>query len=140
MLGYILRRIGLMIPTLFGIMLITFTIVQFAPGGPVERVLSQMKGQGDGTLSRVTGGGGDLGGGRAAGGGEGNSRYRGAQGLSPDFIAKLEKQFGFDKPAPERFAKMLWDYVRFDFGRSYFRDVTVIQLIKERLPVSISLG
>jgi microcin C transport system permease protein len=126
MLGYILRRIGLMIPTLFGIMLITFTIVQFAPGGPVERVLSQMKGQGDGTLSRVTG--------------EGNSRYRGAQGLSPDFIAKLEKQFGFDKPAPERFAKMLWDYARFDFGRSYFRDVTVIQLIKERLPVSISLG
>ncbi|TXM74084.1 MULTISPECIES: microcin C ABC transporter permease YejB [unclassified Methylobacterium] len=141
MLGYVLRRIGLMIPTLFGIMLITFTIVQFAPGGPVERVLAQMQGQGDGTLSRVTGGTGDLGGAsRPASGGEASSRYRGAQGLSPDFIAKLEKQFGFDKPAPERFAKMLWDYVRFDFGRSYFRDVTVIELIKERLPVSISLG
>ncbi|WP_342107390.1 microcin C ABC transporter permease YejB [Methylobacterium sp. SI9] len=142
MLAYILRRIGLMIPTLFGIMLITFTIVQFAPGGPVERVLSQLQGQRDGAMSRVSGGGGDLGGGTrpSGGGGEASSRYRGAQGLSPEFIAKLEKQFGFDKPAPERFAKMLWDYVRFDFGRSYFRDVTVIQLIKERLPVSISLG
>ena len=142
MIAYILRRIGLMIPTLLGIMLITFTIVQFAPGGPVERVLSQLQGQRDGAMSRVTGGGGDLGGGSrpSGGGGEANSRYRGAQGLSPDFIAKLEKQFGFDKPAPERFAKMIWDYVRFDFGRSYFRDVTVIQLIKERLPVSISLG
>ncbi|MCJ2066609.1 microcin C ABC transporter permease YejB [Methylobacterium sp. J-088] len=142
MIAYILRRIGLMIPTLLGIMLITFTIIQFAPGGPVERVLSQLQGQRDGAMSRVTGGGGDLGGGsRPAGGsGEASSRYRGAQGLSPEFIAKLEKQFGFDKPAPERFAKMIWDYVRFDFGRSYFRDVTVIQLIKERLPVSISLG
>ena len=71
---------------------------------------------------------------------ETNSKYRGAQGLSPDFIAKLERQYGFDKPAPERFLKMVWDYVRFDFGRSYFRDVTVIELIRERLPVSISLG
>lgn len=143
MLSYILRRIGLMIPTLFGIMLITFAIVQFAPGGPVEQVLSKMQGQNEGALSRVTGGTGDLGGstrGGTGGGAGGNSRYRGAQGLSPDFIAKLEKQFGFDKPAPERFALMLWNYVRFDFGRSYFRDVSVIQLIRERLPVSISLG
>lgn len=143
MLAYILRRVALMIPTLLGIMLITFTIVQFAPGGPVERVLAQLQGQGDGTLSRVTGGAGDLGAGAAtsrSGGGEANARYRGAQGLSPQFIAKLEQQFGFDKPAPERFAKMLWDYARFDFGRSYFRDVSVIQLIRERLPVSISLG
>ena len=140
MLGYILRRIGLMVPTLFGIMLITFTIVQFAPGGPVERVLAQMQGQGDGALSRVTGGAGDLGGGGRPTGGEANARYRGAQGLSPEFIAKLEQQFGFDKPAHERFGKMIWDYVRFDFGRSYFRDVTVLQLIRERLPVSISLG
>ncbi len=101
MLAYILRRIGLMIPTLFGIMLITFTIVQFAPGGPVERVLSQLQGQRDGAMSRVSGGGGDLGGGTrpSGGGGEASSRYRGAQGLSPEFIAKLEKQFGFDKPA-----------------------------------------
>ncbi|HEV7439202.1 MAG TPA: microcin C ABC transporter permease YejB [Methylobacterium sp.] len=142
MLSYVLRRIALMIPTLFGIMLITFAIVQFAPGGPVERVLAQLQGQGDGALSRVTGGAGDLGGGGAGAnrGGDANSKYRGAQGLSPQFIAKLEQQFGFDKPAPERFAKMLWDYARFDFGRSYFRDVSVLQLIRERLPVSVSLG
>ncbi|MBX9931274.1 MAG: microcin C ABC transporter permease YejB [Methylobacterium sp.] len=140
MLAYILRRIALMVPTIFGIMLITFVIVQFAPGGPVERVLAQLQGQNDAGLSRVTGGAGDLGGGMASRGGESSSRYRGAQGLDPAFIAKLEKQFGFDKPAPERFAKMLWDYVRFDFGNSYFRDVSVLQLIRERLPVSISLG
>ena len=141
MLSYILRRIGLMIPTLFGIMLITFAIVQFAPGGPVEQVLSKLQGQSEGSLSRVTGGTGDLGGGSRGGtGGASNSNYRGAQGLSPEFIAKLEKQFGFDKPAPERFALMMWNYLRFDFGRSYFRDVSVIQLIRERLPVSISLG
>ncbi len=103
MLSYILRRIGLMIPTLFGIMLITFAIVQFAPGGPVEQVLSKLQGQSEGSLSRVTGGSGDLGGGGARGGGgnaSNTSSYRGAQGLSPEFIAKLEKQFGFDKPAP----------------------------------------
>ncbi|WP_019905022.1 microcin C ABC transporter permease YejB [Methylobacterium sp. 77] len=142
MLAYILRRIALMVPTIFGIMLITFVIVQFAPGGPVERVLAQLQGQGEGSLSRVTGGAGDLGGGgRSAGGGsEASSRYRGAQGLDPAFIKKLEQQFGFDKPAPERFAKMLWDYATFDFGKSYFRDVSVLQLIRERLPVSISLG
>jgi microcin C transport system permease protein len=142
LLTYILRRIALMIPTIFGIMLITFAIVQFAPGGPVERVLAQLQGQNDAGLSRVTGGAGDLGGAGMAArtGGEANSRYRGAQGLDPAFIAKLEKQFGFDKPAPERFAKMLWDYVRFDFGNSYFRDVSVLQLIREKLPVSITLG
>ncbi|MGU3540134.1 microcin C ABC transporter permease YejB [Methylobacterium sp. A54F] len=140
MLSYILRRIALMVPTLFGIMLITFTIVQFAPGGPVEQVIAKLQGQNDGAMSRVTGGAGDLGGGMARAGAEANSRYRGAQGLSPEFIAKLEQQFGFDRPAPERFVKMLWNYLQFDFGRSFFRDATVIQLIRERLPVSISLG
>ena len=139
MLGYILRRVALMVPTVFGILLLTFAIVQFAPGGPIERVIAQLQGQGDGAMSRITGGGSDLGGSRPMGV-ETNSKYRGAQGLSPDFIAKLERQYGFDKPAPERFLKMVWDYVRFDFGRSYFRDVTVIELIRERLPVSISLG
>ncbi|MFE1600425.1 microcin C ABC transporter permease YejB [Methylobacterium sp. ID0610] len=141
MASYILRRLLLMIPTLFGIMLISFVIVQFAPGGPVERVIAQLQGQS--TMSRVTGGSGDLGGGAAAprgGGGEGSSRYRGAQGLDPAFIKRLEEQFGFDRPAPERFAKMLWDYARFDFGKSYFRDVSVLQLIREKLPVSITLG
>ncbi len=142
MLGYILRRIALMIPTIFGIMLITFAIIQFAPGGPVERVLAQLQGQQEGSLSRITGGQGDLGGGATRGGGSGGdtSKYRGAQGLDPAFIKKLEAQFGFDKPAYERFGKMLWDYLRFDFGRSYFRDVSVLDLIKEKLPVSISLG
>ena len=139
MLGYILRRLALMVPTIFGIMLITFAIIQFAPGGPVERVLAQLQGQQEGSLNRITGGQGDLGGGASRGGSE-NAKYRGAQGLDPAFIKKLEAQFGFDKPAPERFAKMLWDYARFDFGRSYFRDVSVLQLIKEKLPVSISLG
>ncbi|GJD78795.1 microcin C ABC transporter permease YejB [Methylobacterium gregans] len=140
MLGYILRRVALMVPTVLGILLITFVIVQFAPGGPVERVIAQLQGQGDANMSRITGGASDLGGAGRAGGAENTSKYRGAQGLSPDFIAKLEKQYGFDKPAYERFLKMIWDYARFDFGRSYFRDVTVIELIRERLPVSISLG
>ncbi|MEH3147732.1 MAG: microcin C ABC transporter permease YejB [Methylobacterium frigidaeris] len=143
MAAYILRRLLLMIPTLLGIMLVSFVIVQFAPGGPVERVLAQLQGQNTGAMSRVTGGGGDLGGSAAAsrgGGGESNSRYRGAQGLDPAFIQRLEQQYGFDKPAHERFLKMLWDYARFDFGKSYFRDVSVLQLIGEKLPVSITLG
>ncbi|MGX5775289.1 microcin C ABC transporter permease YejB [Methylorubrum zatmanii] len=142
MLAYILRRIALMIPTILGIMLITFAIIQFAPGGPVERVLAQLQGQQEGSLSRITGGQGDLGGAARSGSGSGgeSSKYRGAQGLDPAFIKKLEAQFGFDKPAYERFGKMLWDYARFDFGRSYFRDVSVLELIKEKLPVSISLG
>ncbi|WP_439498226.1 microcin C ABC transporter permease YejB [Bosea sp. (in: a-proteobacteria)] len=138
MLSYIARRIALMVPTLFGILLISFVIVQFAPGGPVERVIAQLQGQGGNASDRVGGGqGGDAG---AQIGGDSNSSYRGAQGLDPAFIKELEKQFGFDKPAHERFGKMLWDYLRFDFGRSYFRDAPVLQLIKEKLPVSISLG
>ncbi|MBZ6076574.1 microcin C ABC transporter permease YejB [Microvirga puerhi] len=142
MFAYIARRILLMIPTLLGIMLISFVIVQFAPGGPVERVIAQLQGQDSGATSRISGGGGDLSGGQntTGGGGDTNSRYRGAQGLDPQFIKQLEVQFGFDKPAPERFAKMLWDYARFDFGKSYFRDISVLQLIREKLPVSVSLG
>src|SRR4051812_20982960 len=139
--AYIARRILLMIPTLFGIMLISFVLVQFAPGGPVERILAQLQGSDTGAASRVSGGSGDFGAAARQGGGSAaSSRYRGAQGLDPRFIEQLERQFGFDKPAPERFAKMLWDYARFDFGRSYFRDVSVLQLIRERLPVSVSLG
>ena len=141
MAAYIARRVLLMIPTILGIMLVTFVTVQFAPGGPIERVLAQLNGTDTGALSRVSGGA-DIAAGAARNrvGGEANSRYRGAQGLPPEFIARLEKQYGFDKPAPERFAKMVWDYARFDFGRSYFRDVSVVQLIREKLPVSISLG
>ncbi|KQU54409.1 microcin ABC transporter permease [Bosea sp. Leaf344] len=138
MLSYIARRIALMVPTLFGILLISFVIVQFAPGGPVERVIAQLQGQGGNASDRVGGGsGGDSG---AQLGGDSGSSYRGAQGLDPAFIKELEKQFGFDKPAHERFLKMLGDYARFDFGRSYFRDAPVLQLIREKLPVSISLG
>ena len=138
MLAYIARRILLMIPTLFGIMLIAFVIVQFAPGGPVERILAQLQGNEAGS-SRVSGGGGDFSS-AARAQTTGQSAYRGAQGIDPEFIAQLNKQFGFDKPAPERFAKMLGDYLRFNFGKSYFRDTSVLQLIKEKLPVSMTLG
>lgn len=148
MLAYILRRILLMIPTLFGIMLISFVVVQFAPGGPIERIIAQVQ-QGTDTsaTARISGSsGGDFGGqaqqmqaGAAVADGT-VSKYRGAQGLDPKFIKQLEAQFGFDKPAYERFAVMLWNYLRFDFGKSYFRDVSILHLIKEKLPVSISLG
>ncbi|HYI90912.1 MAG TPA: microcin C ABC transporter permease YejB [Beijerinckiaceae bacterium] len=144
MLAYIARRLLLMIPTLLGIMLISFVIVQFAPGGPVERILAQLQGTDAGATSRIAGGtSGDFAGGQAQPGGGGDataSRYRGAQGLDPQFIKQLELQFGFDRPAHERFLKMLRDYAQFDFGKSYFRDVSVLQLIKEKLPVSITLG
>jgi microcin C transport system permease protein len=133
-----------MIPTILGIMLISFLVVQFAPGGPVERVIAQLQGTDVSATARIGGGGGgDFGaaGGAAPGGDAGlNSKYRGAQGLDPQFIADLEKQFGFDKPAHERFLLMIWNYARFDFGESYFRDVSVLSLIAEKLPVSISLG
>src|SRR5882672_1012287 len=140
--AYIARRILLMIPTLLGILFISFVVVQFAPGGPVERVIAQLSGADTGGTSRISGGQGDFGP-RAPGGAGGDaasSKYRGAQGLDPDFIKSLEKQFGFDKPAPERFALMVWNFARFDFGKSYFRDVSVLQLIKEKLPVSMPLG
>jgi microcin C transport system permease protein len=143
MTAYIVRRILFMIPTIFGIMLVSFVVVQFAPGGPVERVIAQLSGTDTGATSRISGSsGGDFANRGAMSGAQGeiNSKYRGAQGLDPAFIKSLEKQFGFDKPAYERFFIMLWNYLRFDFGKSYFRDVTVIQLIKEKLPVSISLG
>ena len=141
MLAYIARRLALMVPTIFGILLISFVIVQFAPGGPVERVLAQLQGLDSGATARFGGGAGDLGAAaQTSGAGGADSRYRGAQGLDPKFIAELEKQFGFDKPAHERFFIMLRNYATFDFGRSYFRDTPVLQLIKEKLPVSISLG
>jgi microcin C transport system permease protein len=143
MSAYIARRLLLMIPTLFGILFVSFLVVQFAPGGPVDRVLAQLSGADTGGTSRISGGGGDFGARQQAriGAGEAvNSKYRGAQGLDPEFIKSLEKQFGFDKPAPERFALMVWNFARFDFGKSYFRDISVIELIKEKLPVSMSLG
>src|SRR5712692_1544533 len=144
MTAYIIRRVLLMIPTLLGIMLVSFVVVQFAPGGPVERVIAQLSGSDTGATTRISGGPGDFGSRGGLQGASGvdavNSKYRGAQGLPAEFIKDLEKQFGFDKPAYERFFLMLWNYTRFDFGKSYFRDTSVLQLIKEKLPVSISLG
>ena len=141
---YILRRLLLMIPTILGIMLISFAVIQFAPGGPVEQVIAQLTGQGGSATDRISGNGGDFGQDNASNGSDaalgGSSKYRGAQGLDPEFIAKLEKQFGFDKPAHERFFLMIGNYLRFDFGESYFRSISVIDLILEKMPVSISLG
>jgi microcin C transport system permease protein len=132
-----------MIPTILGIMAISFLVVQFAPGGPVERVIAQLQGTEVSATARISGAtGGDFGATQGADRGDAalNSKYRGAQGLPPEFIAELERQFGFDKPPLERFGLMLWNYARFDFGESYFRDVSVLSLIAEKLPVSISLG
>src|SRR5215213_1325582 len=144
MAAYIIRRILLMIPTLLGIMLVSFVVVQFAPGGPVERVIAQISGSDTGATSRISGSqGGDFGArapGQGGAGGDVSSKYRGAQGLDPEFIKNLAKQFGFDKPAYERFGIMLWNFATFDFGKSFFRDTSVLQLIKEKLPVSMSLG
>jgi microcin C transport system permease protein len=142
MAAYIIRRILFMIPTLLGILLVSFIVVQFAPGGPVERVIAQISGSDTGATSRISGSqGGDFGSRAQAGpGGEVSSKYRGAQGLDPEFIKNLEKQFGFDKPAYQRFGIMLWNFATFDFGKSFFRDTSVLQLIKEKLPVSMSLG
>ncbi|HTE76662.1 MAG TPA: microcin C ABC transporter permease YejB [Xanthobacteraceae bacterium] len=144
MTAYIARRILFMIPTIFGIMLVSFAVVQFAPGGPVERVIAQLSGADTGATSRISGSAsGDFssrGAGASGPQAEVSSKYRGAQGLDPAFVKSLEKQFGFDKPAYERFFIMLWNYIRFDFGKSYFRDVSVLHLISEKLPVSISLG
>jgi microcin C transport system permease protein len=143
MSAYILRRLALMIPTIFGIMLVSFALIQFAPGGPVERIIAQLQGTEVSATARIGGAaGGDFSTQAQMSGADAamNSKYRGAQGLDPEFIKSLEKQFGFDKPAHERFVKMIWDYARFDFGQSYFRDVSVLSLIAEKLPVSISLG
>jgi microcin C transport system permease protein len=145
MAAYVLRRILLMIPTIIGIMAISFAVVQFAPGGPIERIIAQLSGTDVSATARISGGtGGDFAGTQGAEGGgadaDVNSKYRGAQGLPPEFIADLERQFGFDKPAWQRFLLMIWNYARFDFGESYFRDVPVLTLIAEKLPVSISLG
>lgn len=145
MAAYLLKRIALILPTLFGIMLVSFIVIQFAPGGPVEQIIAKIQGHDASMTERISGGGGDgLTSGDAGqlgqGSGEATSNYRGAQGLDPEFIKSLEKQFGFDKPAHERFALMMWNFLTFNFGDSYFRDTPVIDLIAEKLPVSISLG
>ena len=140
MIAYLIRRLLLIVPTLFAIMLINFLIIQMAPGGPVEQIIAQLTGQGAAITERVTQSGSGEVLGRQAMGEGGGGKYRGAQGLDPEFIAQLEKQFGFDKPLHERFWQMLKNYVVFDFGESYFRNRTVVDLVLEKMPVSISLG
>lgn len=142
MLAYIIRRLLLMIPTLFGIMVLNFAVIQFAPGGPIEQIIAEIQGTAVGATSRIGGtGSGDVAGGSSGTSSPGNeSSYRGAQGLDPEFIKELEIQFGFDKPAHERFFLMMKNYLTFDFGTSYFRDESVVNLVMEKLPVSISLG
>jgi microcin C transport system permease protein len=135
--AYILRRLLLIIPTLIGIMVINFTLTQFVPGGPIEQVLARLEGGGD--AFQTIAGGGDAGGGIDEAGG-GDERYIGSRGLPPEFIADLERQFGFDKPPLQRFLDMMWNYARFDFGESYFRSISVVDLVLEKMPVSITLG
>ena len=130
MTAYLIRRLLLVIPTLFGIIAINFAVIQFAPGGPVEQMVAELRGKG-GLSSRLGTGASEFG---------GAGSYRGARGLDPHMIADIKKMFGFDKPPLTRFIDMVWGYLRFDFGRSFFRGQTVLQLIASHLPVSISLG
>lgn len=145
MITYILRRLFLMIPTLLGIMVLNFLIVQTAPGGPIEQIVARLQGNAVEATARVSGSSGSD----TAGPGQtlrennasaSTSRYKGAQGVDPELILELEKQFGFDKPLHERFLKMIGDYARFDFGKSYFRDEDVVTLVVSKMPVSVSLG
>ena len=143
MLSYIIRRLLLMIPTLLGIMIINFAIVQLAPGGPIEQIIAEISGTDAGTTGRISGSGSEVAGGSAqasASAPTSDSGYRGAQGLDPEFIKELEKQFGFDKPLHERFFDMIGNFIVFDFGTSFFRDETVVDLVLSKMPVSISLG
>jgi microcin C transport system permease protein len=130
--AYILRRLLLIIPTLLGIMIINFALTQFVPGGPIEQIIAQLEGEGD-VFEGIAGTAGDD-------FESGQEDYIGSRGLPPEFIAQLEREFGFDKPPLERFLNMMWNYMRLDFGESYFRSIGVMELVVEKLPVSITLG
>jgi microcin C transport system permease protein len=133
--AYLIRRLLLVVPTLFGIIAINFVVVQFAPGGPVEQMIAELRGRGGETIGRVSGqGGAEV----AAPSGQG--LYRGARGLDPHTVADIRRMFGFDKPPLERFGIMLKGYLTFDFGRSFFLDEPVLTLIGQKMPVSVSLG
>jgi len=140
MTNYFLRRLALIFPTLIGILLVNFIIVQAAPGGPVEKIIAQLRGHGETATDRFSTSG--MGENRSAPvvNVPGNSKYRGAQGIDPALIKELERQYGFDRPAHERFLKMLINYLTFDFGNSFYRDRSVIELLLDKMPVSISLG
>src|SRR5438105_761227 len=135
MIAYAIRRLMLMVPTLFAFMVVNFFIVQAAPGGPIQQMISKLKGTQVSATERVSSSGNEL---KSQSGGE--TQYRGARGLDPAFIKELEKQYGFDKPPLERFVLMIKNYVTFDFGTSFFRDRRVVDLIRDKLPVSISIG
>jgi microcin C transport system permease protein len=137
--AYIIRRLLLIVPTLFAIMLLNFLIIQAVPGGPVERILAQLDHTDVSATARISGGGSEVGGAAGASGGSGET-YRGARGLPPEYIEELERQFGFDKPLHERFWLMMRSFAVFDFGESYYRDRSVAQLVLDKMPVSISLG
>ena len=140
--AYLVRRVLLIFPTLFGIMLINFAVLQIVPGGPVEQMIAQMTGTAVESTARFSGGGeGELNSSfDASSFDDGDSKYRGAQGLDPDIIKEIEVMYGMDKPAHERFFKMLKSYIFFDFGESFFRDQKVTSLVLDKMPVSISLG
>jgi microcin C transport system permease protein len=140
--AYLVRRVLLIFPTLFGIMLINFAVIQIVPGGPVEQMIAQMTGTAVESTARFSGGGeGELNSSfDASSFDDGDSKYRGAQGLDPDIIKEIEVMYGMDKPAHERFFKMLKSYIFFDFGESFFRDQKVTSLVLDKMPVSISLG
>lgn len=143
MFNYILKRLLLIIPTIFGIMLINFIIVQSAPGGPVEQMIAKLTQPGISATARFTGSGGELATASkttASISSSDSSKYRGAQGLDPDLIKEMEKFYGFDKPAHIRFFEMIKNYLVFDFGNSFFKDQSVVDLVIDKMPISISLG
>lgn len=140
MAAYILRRLALIIPTLFGIMALNFVIVQLAPGGPIEQLIAEMEGTAVSATARISGASSEVAASANASAQPSTGKYRGGSGLEPEYLAELERQFGFDKPLHERFLNMLVNYAVFDFGQSYFQDRDVINLVLDKLPVSLSLG
>lgn len=142
MFAYILRRLALIVPTLFGIMVVNFIVVQAAPGGPVEQMIAEIQGTAVDATARVSSAGGETQVRESKGSSGGNtaSKYRGARGLDPELIKQIEKLYGFDKPAHERFFIMMKNYATFDFGTSFFRDSKVVDLVIDKMPVSISIG
>ena len=139
MAAYLIRRLLLIVPTLLGIMVVNFAIIQAAPGGPIDVIIAEMRGLSTDATQRISGTGGSETQRQTSSGGSTN-QYRGAQGIDPALIAELEREFGFDKPPLERFVTMMTKFLTFDFGRSFFKDRPVIDLVLEKMPVSISLG
>ena len=139
MTAYIIRRLLLVVPTLIGIMTVNFVIIQIAPGGPVEQMIAKLQGEAVSATERLSGGGEDVKGQKKAIS-EKTSKYRGAQGLAPELVAEIELMYGFDKPIHVRYFKMMRDYATFNFGDSFFRDQKVVDLVLDKMPVSISLG